>query len=220
MKDIGTDKPEVYFFEEPGEKNTNDVINAVARRVKEGDVEAVVVASVSGRTAVRIADIMRRRRLGARVVCVSGPASWEKDAPQYKFPLIQNKERRRLEALRVEIMNQVKEPFKPILFRDWWEKKTLTIPHPESDLFWMTLICVGGHGFRTAIEVVFMAVEAGAVQPGQRVIGTAGTDRGLDSAIVLKASRFDDAVGRYPDKRLKVEEILAMPKQTTWRGYG
>jgi hypothetical protein len=84
----------------------------------------------------------------------------------------------------------------------------------------MTLICVGGHGFRTAIEVVFMAVEAGVLSTEQRVVSTAGTNRGLDSAIVLRACRFDDAVGRYPDKRLKVEEILAMPKRTTWRGYG
>ena len=65
-----------------------------------------------------------------------------------------------------------------------------------------------------------MAMEAGALRVEQKVVSTAGTDRGLDSAIVLRACRFDDAVGRNPDKRLKVEEILAMPKETTWKGYG
>jgi uncharacterized protein len=210
----------VYFFEEPGEKNTKDVISSVVRRVKEGGIEAVVVASVSGRTALKIAEVLRKRKLGTKVVCVSGPSSWKKNAPQYRFPLISERERAGLGSSRIEIIDRTEEPFKRIIFRDWWDRKTLVVPHPESNLFWMTLICVGGHGFRTAIEVVFMAVEAGVVHSGQRVIGAAGTNHGLDSAVVLKAARFDDAVGRYPSKRLKVEEILAMPKRTTWRGYG
>jgi uncharacterized protein len=216
----GVSRRIVYFFEEPGEKNTDDVINAVSDRAKDGDIKAVIVASVSGRMAVKIAESLKALGLETKVVCVTGPPSWQKDAPQYLFPLIAEKERRKLKALRVELVDQINEPFKPIIFRDWWEKKTLTIPHPESDLFWMTLICVGGHGLRTAAEATFMAVEAGSVRTGQRVIGVAGTNRGLDSAIVLKATKFDDAVGRDSGNRMKVEEILAMPKQTTWRRYG
>jgi hypothetical protein len=52
------------------------------------------------------------------------------------------------------------------------------------------------------------------------VIGIAGTGCGADSAIVMRATRFEEAVGTDPEKRLKIEEILAMPKQTTWVGYG
>ncbi|HVP16594.1 MAG TPA: hypothetical protein VMT42_04435 [candidate division Zixibacteria bacterium] len=89
----------------------------------------------------------------------------------------------------------------------------------EADLFWMTLICVGGHGFRTCVEIVFMAVEAGVVNEGERVISIAGTGMGADSAMVMKGSRFEDAVGEHPEKRLKIEEILAMPKETEWSGY-
>lgn len=209
----------VHFFEEPGAENTNDVISCLVDRVREGDIDSVVVASVSGRMAMIVAEKLRKQGLETKVVCVSGPKSWKK-YPQYRFPLITKKEQSGLESLQVEVVNNIDEPFKPILFRDWWEKKTLKVPHPESDLFWMTLICVGGHGFRTAIEIVFMAVDAGVVQLGQHVVAVAGTGRGLDSAVVLRAGRFNEAVGRYPAKRLKIEEILAMPKKTTWRGYG
>lgn len=210
---------EVNFFEEPGEKNTDEVISALVRRVKEGGIKAVVIASISGSMALRVAKNLKRRKLETKVVCVSGPPSWKK-YPQYKFPLISEEDRARLKAEHIEVVDRIDEPFLPITFRNWWEKKTLLVPRPESDLFWMTLICVGGHGFRTAIEVIFMAVEAEAVRLGQRVIGVAGTGSGLDSAVVLTARRFDDAVGRYPNRRLKVEEVLAMPKQTTWVGYG
>jgi hypothetical protein len=209
----------VNFFENPGEENTDVVFEAVAKRIEEGDIETVVVASISGKTAIKLAEYMKERDLTVKTVCVSGPPSWEK-YPEYKFPLIAKEERKELSALGIQVIDSVDEPFKPIRFRNWWEKKTVEMQRPESDLFWMTLICVGGHGLRTALEVVFMAVEAGTIKTGKRVIGVAGTGRGADSAIVVKASRFEDAVGPNPDKRLKIEEILAMPKQTTWAGYG
>jgi hypothetical protein len=84
----------------------------------------------------------------------------------------------------------------------------------------MTLICVGGHGLRTAVEIVFMAVEAGVVKVGEKIIAIAGTAWGADSALVMNATRFEDAVGERPQSRMKIEEILAMPKVTEWSGYG
>ena len=209
----------VHFFEDVGEENTNEVIEAVAKRAREGDIEAVIVASIWGRTAVKLAENLKESGLKLRAVCVSGPPSWQQ-YPEYKFPLIKEKERKKLDALEVQVVDWIEEPFKPLTFRNWWEKKTIEMRRPESDLFWMTLICVGGHGLRTAVEVVFMAVEAGVIRVSQRVVGVAGTGEGADSAVVMKASRFEDAVGPDPGKRLKIEEILAMPKQTTWAGYG
>jgi hypothetical protein len=70
------------------------------------------------------------------------------------------------------------------------------------------------------VEVVFMALEAGFINEGNKVIGVAGTGVGADTAIVMKASRFQDVVGIDPEKRMKIHEILAMPKETTWIGYG
>jgi len=210
----------VYYFEEPGPGNTDATVNAAVERTKEkeGDIQAIVVASMSGRTAIKVAECLKAAGLEVKVVCVTGPPSWEQYG--YEMPLLKPQERAKLEQLGVAIVDHIEEPFREITFRDWWEKETIEVPRPEADLFWMTLTCVGGHGFRTAIEVVFMALEAGAIQPGERVIGVAGTGEGADSAVVLKATRFEDAVGPDPKKRLKVEEILAMPKETAWAGYG
>lgn len=212
-------KRTAHFFENPGEENTSEVIEAVVERCAKGDIGAVIVASIWGRTAIKLAERFKEKGSKIKAVCVSGPPSWKK-YPEYKFPLIKEKEHKKLKELEVQIIDRVEEPFKPIVFRNWWEKKTIEVQRPESDLFWMTLICVGGHGLRTAVEVIFMAVEAGVIKVGERVIGVAGTGEGADSAIVMMASRFEDAVGAGPDKRLKIEEILAMPKRTTWIGYG
>jgi len=149
------------------------------------------------------------------VVCVT----YDKDTRRkYNKPQLMKKE---LQEKGVIIVNTIREPIsRELTFRNWWVKRTVRMSGEEADLFWMTLICVGGHGFRTAIESVFMAVEAGSVRLGERVVSIAGTGWGADSAIVVKGSRFKDAVGERPEKRLKVEEILAMPKQTEWAGYG
>jgi hypothetical protein len=209
----------VHFFESPGEGNTDKVIKAILDRAKEGDIEAVIVASISGDTSVKVAEQLKKSRLNIKVVCVTGPSSWQK-YPQYKFPLIKEEERKKMDTLGIQVIDWVEEPFKPIAFRNWWEEKTVEMLRPESDLFWMTLICVGGHGFRTAVEVVFMSVEAKITNEGDKVIGIAGTGTGADTAIVMKASRFEDAVGADPEKRMKIHEILAMPKETTWTAYG
>jgi len=209
----------VHFFEAPGEENTNEVIKAVVDRAKEGDVEAVIVASISGKTCVKVAAQLKKSGLKIKVVCVSGSPSWEK-YPEYEFPLIKEEVRKKVDVLGIQVIDWVEEPFKPITFRNWWERKTIEVLRPESDLFWMTLICVGGHGFRTAVEVVFMAVEAKLINEGEEVISIAGTDAGADTAIVMKASRFEDAVGVDLEKRMKIYEMLAMPKETTWIGCG
>lgn len=208
----------VCYFDECGPKNTDAVIEAVVERVQDGDIQAIVVASMSGRTAIKVAKRLRDVGLGMKVICVTGPPSWAKYG--YKMPLLKPKEREELERLSVAIVDQVEEPFREITFRNWWEKKSIKVQRPEADLFWMTLICVGGHGFRTAIEVVFMALEAGLIEEGEKVIGIAGTGEGADSAVVMRATRFEDVVGPDPEKRLKVQEILSMPKETTWAGYG
>ncbi|MFQ6117499.1 MAG: pyruvate kinase alpha/beta domain-containing protein [Candidatus Bipolaricaulia bacterium] len=208
----------VHYFEDCGPENTDATVDAIGERVREGDIQAIIVASMSGRTAIKVAEQMKAAGLEAKVVCVTGPPSWEQYG--YEMPLLKPKERARLKQLGVAIMDQVEEPFRGLLFRNWWEKETIELEKEKADLFWMTLICVGGHGFRTAIEVIFMAVEAGAIKTGERVIGVAGMVEGADSAIVMRATRFEDVVGEDPAKRMKVEEILAMPKETSWVGKG
>jgi len=56
------------YFAEPGPENTDDVIKAVAKRMEEGDIKAIVVASTSGSTGVKFAKALKDK---ANVVVVS-----------------------------------------------------------------------------------------------------------------------------------------------------
>jgi hypothetical protein len=185
------------------------VIRAVRSRVKEGDVTKVLVASETGRLALEV----KRRLPKQNVVCVTFNSETRL---MYEKPDLLKDE---LSAKKVIVVDTVREPLsRKLTLRNWWERKNVDLPGESADLFWMTLICVGGHGLRTAVEIVFMAVEAGVVDVGEKVIAVAGTAWGADSALVMKATRFEDAVGESPKDRMKIEEILAMPKETEWSG--
>ncbi|MEM4141257.1 MAG: pyruvate kinase alpha/beta domain-containing protein [Nitrososphaeria archaeon] len=58
----------VFYFKEPGPENTDEVIKAVAKRLEEGDINTVVVASTSGRTGLKFAETLKGK---AKVVAVS-----------------------------------------------------------------------------------------------------------------------------------------------------
>lgn len=48
---------------------------------------------------------------------------------------------------------------------------------------------IGGYGLKTAIEVVLMATDYGAVPPFTEAIAVAGTlNRGADTAVVVKTT--------------------------------
>jgi len=201
----------VFFFDSPGPQNTELVLQAVKDRLRRGDINKVLVASESGRLALEVKDAFPDKT----VVCVTYD---EQTRLEYNKPQLM---RRELDEKGIVVVNNIEEPIsRGLTFRNWWIKRTVKMKGEQADLFWMSLICVGGHGFRTAVEIVFMAVEADIVKDGERVVSIAGTVWGADSAIVMKGSRFEDAVGERPEKRLKIEEILAMPRQTKWSGYG
>lgn len=69
------------YFTEPGSENTGDVIEAVARRIKEGDIKTVIVASTSGRTGVKFAEALKGK---ANVIAISH----EKMEPKLKEKII------------------------------------------------------------------------------------------------------------------------------------
>ncbi|MCF3653367.1 MAG: hypothetical protein L2C94_004305 [Aigarchaeota archaeon] len=65
------------YFERPGSANTEAVIEAVSRRLEEGDVRSVVVASTSGRTGLKFAEKLHEK---ARIIVVS----YEKIPPKIR----------------------------------------------------------------------------------------------------------------------------------------
>ena len=91
-----------YYFEEPGEQNTDDVIEAVKKRLSITGIKHVVVASTRGKTAVKFAEV-----LGDQVNLISV------SEPQYirewgsKWPIMDLSNKKRLEELGVTVLTRL-----------------------------------------------------------------------------------------------------------------
>jgi len=171
------------YFENPGSKNTEAVLEAVSRRVGEGDLRVVVVSSTSGKTGLMFVEALREK---ASVIVVS------------------------YEKLRPEFRERILELGGSII-----EESDLPLHKRGMDKVRNTLYMLG-QGFKVAVEVILIAVDKDLVKPRQIVIGVGGTSRGVDTAIVAKASSSKDMLGPDVGRRLEVREVLAMPLRKKW----
>lgn len=169
----------IHYFKERGKGNTEEVCRIVAERLTAGDIAAVVVATTSGFSALKMAETVQK---GTRIYAVNfQPSYWDRHAkPDEEL-------RRQAEELGVVFM-----PEKP---RAKYLRE-IDGHSPES----LRLL---GQGMKVAVEVVMQAVEVGHIQAGTKVIGVGGSSRGADVAIVAFAAGADEL------NKLWVSEILA-----------
>lgn len=65
-------------------------------------------------------------------------------------------------------------------------------------------------GTLVCLEMVLMAVDAGAIPDGEEVVALAGTERGLDTAWTIRSS--SSAALFDPEKGARFVELLAKPR--------
>lgn len=63
------------------------------------------------------------------------------------------------------------------------------------------------HGFKVSAEISIMAVDAGLVPAGEKIIAIGGRGHGVDTAVILTPVNAKDLFD------LKFHEIIAMPKE-------
>lgn len=196
----------VRYFEKPGKENTEATIEAVRAYLKESDeVAAVVVASISGQTALKV----KKELAGVPipVVCVTGSPSWQ-DYPEYELPLIEPTIRADLEKAGIVIVDSV-----PSSLSDTIEFSFARYGFRSPTwIFIETLLAVGGYGLKTAVECVFMATDGGYVPAFREVVSIGGSDKGADTAIVARSTFSSTVFSSSAQKRFVIKEILAMPR--------
>jgi hypothetical protein len=198
-------KRQVYYFDEPGEGNTQWVIEAVSQRLVAGDIKKVIIASTSGKTAVEFARSLKGK---AELVCVS-EAPYRREWGE-QWPCLKQTFRRELEKLGVAIVDNA--PY--VLHSSVLEAAKWPNTSPEQ-LVKETLYSFG-QGMKVAVEVALTAVSCGYVTPYEDVIGVGGSSKGADTAIVLRATYPASLFDKDPAKRLEVREVIAMPISKKW----
>jgi len=199
-------KRTITYFEEPGPQNTEAIVAIVKERIIEGDIQSVVVASESGKTALAVAEALKDA--GVSIVCVA-PYGGYQHVLERTWPPMKNAIRSKLDCLGVKILDQT-----PWIFGCTFDTAFLGDAAPATVIH-KFLSRVFGFGMKTCIEVALIAVEAGVLEWGKDAVAVAGTGwlgGGADAAIVVRSSPVYEGAFLKNERGLEVREILAMPK--------
>jgi len=209
-------------FQRPGPVNTAETISILADAPS--DLRYLVVASVSGDSAVRVAERIKNRK----VVCVTTPQGmfWEVNAmnadlfneiPELRarreewvkkkldrVPLgVTEENKRKLTALGVEIVRGTIPLFGPSFSMRLHLRKTT-----DMDVVAKTLELIST-GTLVCMESVMMATDAGVIPEDELVYVTAGTEMGLDTAWIVKGCASANMY--HPTRGFRFVELLAKP---------
>ncbi|NIQ07110.1 MAG: hypothetical protein GWO20_15710 [Candidatus Korarchaeota archaeon] len=166
----------------------------------------MVVASESGKTALKVAKALRG--LDVNVVCVTAYAGVRRPLGG-EWPQINGEKREKLEEFGVKILDEARWIFGCTF--DYAFLKT----HTPSKAIHMFLSRTMGYGFKTAVEIALIAADVGAVPTDEEVIAIAGTGRtggGADCAIIIKPAHVYGGEFIDLEKGAEVKEILALPR--------
>ncbi len=179
-------------FDRPGFQNTDDVIEIAARGAKELGIGYVVVASTVGATGLKAAQ--KFAGSGVEVVVVThnvgfGKAgNWEMDGDT---------------VAQIELFGAKIHKGTMVLRGLGCAVRSMSGGYSEEQIVAQTLRMFG-EGTKVCLEIAAMAADAGLI-PCERVICIAGTARGADTCLVVKANNSN----RFFD--MKVLDVLAKP---------
>lgn len=184
----------VMYFDREGEQNTEQVLEIVREAALERGIKHVVVASTTGDTGLKAAQVLSRDDLN--LVVVSHSSGFREPGQQE----MSEKARAEIEAAGARVLTGT------MVFHNLGSAIGDQYGgYSHQDLVADTLRLFG-QGMKVAVECAAMAADAGLV-PCQDVIAAAGTGSGADTALVIRA---------MPSKQffdIKVREILCKPRE-------
>ena len=198
----GFERKAVYFRYR-GEINTRRVLELARDRALELGIGVMVVASETGRSALKALGLLKG--IGIKLVVVTHYPG-ETRGPRGDIPIGLGRPeyahvKRYLEENGAVIV-QGTRPFGGIgRALGWHAPVPVTFVDKALELF--------GPGTKIAIEAALMATDAGALEDGEEVVTLGGTYKGLDTALVVKTCWSGDFFTKF-----EVLEIIAEPRRT------
>ena len=181
----------IVYFDNPGEANTEELLQLAKRRAEKLGIRDIVVASNRGNTGLRACEIFK----GYNVVAVTHYTGYKEPGHQE----LTEENRRAIERSGGKLLTTM-HTFMGV---ERGIKAVFNTVYP-AEIMAQTLRLFG-HGTKVAIEVVTMAADAGLIPVDRDVIGIGGRASGADTALVVKpanSTRLFDLV---------VKEIIAKP---------
>ncbi|MCX7634758.1 MAG: hypothetical protein N2Z74_03325 [Syntrophales bacterium] len=194
MKKDSYEEVTCRYFARPGSGNTSAVVEAAVRVAEERGIDTILVASCTGKTALKALKAVGET--GKKLVVVTHVTGFVRADHQEMTPAV----RKRLEGAGVRVLTASHA------FGGVGRAVRKKLGTYQVDEIMAYTLRVFGQGTKVAVEIALMAADAGLVRTDRDVISIGGTEAGADTALIVRpahsANFFD----------LKVREILCKPR--------
>ncbi|MHA1144354.1 MAG: pyruvate kinase alpha/beta domain-containing protein [Candidatus Helarchaeota archaeon] len=187
----------IFYFEKPGPKNTEKVLEIVQDVAKSRGIDQIVFATTTGATGAKIAEKYPKDEF--KLIAVTHANGFLKDIPQE----LTDENRKIMNDFGIEIftgvhaLSGIGRSFRGGLSPPMWT---------TADIIGKIFRSILGDGFKVCLEISLMAADAGLIAMDKDVICIGGKGRGSDTALILKPAytrTFFD---------LSIKEIICKPK--------
>lgn len=182
----------VTYFAEAGKDNTEETFKLAKRRADELGIKSIIVASTTGETGIAAAEFFR----GYRLIVVSH--AWGFRAAN-TFTMTEENHAK-IQALGGTIVH-ASHVFASIGRAVQRKFNTIQL----EDII-ANVLRVFSQGMKVIPEITMMAADAGLVRTDEEVIVIAGSNRGSDTAAVVKPANSKDFFD------LRIREIICKPR--------
>ncbi len=187
---------EITYFDTPGKKNTEELMDAVSRCLDRTGIKTVVIASNSGETALKAID--RWADSCSTFVVVTSHAGFSGEG---MLDMNSDTETKIIQAgarlVRTShVLSGMERSF---------TKKFGGVSRVE--VVSATLRTLFGQGMKVCVEIAVMAADSGAIRCGdEEIIVIGGTGEGADTACVVRPAHANDFF------KFEIREIIAIPR--------
>jgi uncharacterized protein len=183
----------VLYFDDAGPENTDATLQAAAKRAEQLGIRQLVVATTTGKTALRATEIMPDMD---RIVGVTLQAGlWDVYAPPDPELVA------RAEAKGVEFFTGIHTFMGAVASAIQRQFGGL----PAEEVIARTYYTIS-QGTKVAVECIIMAADAGLLDMDRDAISVAGTHSGADTALVIRPTFSHEFF------KCRVREFIALPR--------
>ncbi len=192
----------IWYFERPGMQNTEKTIQLAVERATELELNYIVVASSTGKTAMKTLEEIESKNRKLQLVVVTYHRGFLREGEDSMGPEI---ERELLEnGVKVVRQSHILSGLERSISRKLGGvSRTEAIAEALRSLF--------GHGLKVCVEIAVMAADSGAI-PIEEVISIGGRSRGADTAVVIRPAHMNNFFD------MQIREIICIPREKRKKG--
>lgn len=190
-------KKSITYFEKPGNENTDELIEIVKERLLDSDIKYIAIASVSGTTALKLADALDEAEIDDKIsiVNVTHHAGF--------------KEKNKLEF--TDSMRKKLEDKGIVTFAGSHALSGVGrgISNKFGGVTPVEIIAetlrMFSQGIKVCAEISIMLADAGLIPVDEKILAIGGRANGGDSAVIITPANMTNVF------KMRIHEILAMP---------